>query len=58
MVLVVALSWLAALLGTATAFPHFIKILRTRITTGVSTHLWQLSLLGSIAWTFHGFWTN
>ena len=56
--LVVALSWLAALLGTATALPQFIKILRTRITTGVSTHLWQLSLLGSIAWTFHGFWTN
>lgn len=56
--LVVALSWLAALLGTATALPQFIKILRTRITTGVSTKLWQLSLLGSIAWTFHGFWTN
>ncbi|WP_297739770.1 PQ-loop domain-containing transporter [uncultured Tessaracoccus sp.] len=56
--LVVALSWLAALLGTATALPQFLKILRTRITTGVSTHLWQLSLLGSIAWTFHGFWTG
>lgn len=41
-----------------TALPQLLKIWRTRITSGVSTKLWQLSLMGASAWTAHGFLTD
>ena len=52
------LAWLAAAVGTSTALPQLVKIWRTRVTTGVSTRLWQLSLLNSIAWVAHGHLTD
>lgn len=52
------LAWLAASVGTSTALPQLLKIWRTRVTTGVSTRLWQLSLLGAIGWTAHGWLTD
>lgn len=52
------ISRLAAGFGMATALPQLVKIWRTRVTTGVSTRLWQLSIASATAWTFHGFWTD
>ncbi|SDL64187.1 Sugar efflux transporter for intercellular exchange [Tessaracoccus oleiagri] len=52
------LAWLAAAVGTSTAVPQLARILRTRVTTGVSTKLWQLSLLSAVAWTAHGYLTE
>lgn len=52
------ISWLAAGFGMATALPQLVKIWRTRVTTGVSTRLWQLSICNATAWVFHGFWID
>ncbi len=52
------ISWLAAGFGMATALPQLVKIWRTRVTTGVSTRLWQLSICSATAWVFHGFWID
>lgn len=52
--LVVALGWAAAALAATVALPQVIKLLRDRITAGISLTAWRLTLAANVAWTGHG----
>lgn len=49
------LGWVAATLGTSTAFPQLWRLWRHRTSAGISILLWQFSVAGCTAWTAHGF---
>ena len=52
------LGWIGAVTGALVALPQAVRILRTRVTTGVSPLTWQLLLGVNLAWMTHGVITH
>lgn len=49
-----AVGWIAALSSACIALPQGLRILATRSVAGISPLIWQMTLVGGIAWFAHG----
>jgi uncharacterized protein with PQ loop repeat len=49
-----AIGWIAALSSACIALPQGLRILATRSVAGISPLIWQMTLVGAIAWFAHG----
>lgn len=47
-------GWVCALIGSASAFPQLVKLLRARTSAGLSLLMWQLTVTVNTAWLVHG----
>src|SRR5918998_351535 len=52
--LIEALGWAAAAIGSLVALPQVVKLFQTGAAAGVSLTMWQASFGANIAWTVHG----
>lgn len=49
-----AIGWIAALSSACIALPQGLRIVATRSVAGISAVIWQMTLVGALAWCAHG----
>jgi uncharacterized protein with PQ loop repeat len=49
-----AIGWIAALSSACVAVPQGLRIVATRSVAGISAMIWQMTVLGALAWMVHG----